>query len=283
MTKILTVEKKKSPSAAVARRTPLDPEPLAPVVDGTADDVAIHRGAAAALPLAAVLRYCIDPVLVHHNAMVGRDALLAGRTELDATGFRTDWVRITSIQSLGRAVVYAASRVEANPEDSHEVLEMLREARPLRALLLANARTMALIGRVSQAEVARIEHGRGALDAATDLLDLAILHAERELTGGASAITAAQLRRAKVLGTLLLEKIRPTGARGRSRRTPAQADAMVLRDRLWTLLVHAHTHLEHAAGALWGRDLDLHVPRLQARYVPRKRAKKPVAPAAPTE
>ena len=283
MTKTVTTTKKKSPPAAIARRTPLAPEPPAPAVDGTADDVALHRGAAAAVPLAAVLAYNADPFLAHHNAMLGRDALLAARAELDATGFRTDWARVESIQSLGRAVAYAASRVEANPLDSHEVVELLREARPLRALLLANAQTQALVGRVSPAEVARIEHGRGAIDAATDLLDLVVLHAERELAGSGSAVTAAQLRRAKVLGTLLREKVRPAGARGHSRRTPAQLDAMALRDRLWTLLVHAHAHLEHAAGALWGRDLGLHVPKLQGRYVPRKRAKKPAAPAAPTE
>lgn len=273
---------KKSPSAGASKKTPIEPEPAAPVVTGSADAVAVHRGAADALAPSAVIPFRADPHLAYHNAITGRDALLASRDAINATGFRVDWARVAAVESLALALVYAAGRVEADPRDSNEVLELLREARPLRALLLANAQTLSMVGRVSPAEVARIEKGRGAVDAATDLLDLATLHADRELTGGGSLVTAVQLRRAKVVGTALLQKIRPSGARTASRRTLAQRDAAALRDRLWTLLVQSHDLLDRAAGAVWGRDLGLHVPKLQGRYVPRKRAKKPSAPVAPT-
>ncbi|MDO9016213.1 MAG: hypothetical protein Q8S73_39935 [Deltaproteobacteria bacterium] len=252
------------------------------MVEGSLDAVQIHRGRAGALRLDEVQRCSADPHLAHHNILAARAALLDARADIDATGFTVDWSRVEGVESLALAVIYAAGRVPADPRTTGEVRALLAEARPLRALLLSNARTLSLVGRCSPEEVARIERGLGAVDAATDLIDLASLPANRELTGAGSAVTAAQLKRAKTLGTELVQKIRPSGA-GRARaRTADQENAVVLRDRLWTLLVQTHDYFERIAGARWGRDLGQHVPRLQARYVAKKRAKKPAEPVAPT-
>ena len=272
------------PLSAASKKTAsqLAPEPAAPGVEGSLDAVQIHRGRAGALRLDEVLRFSADPHLAHHNILAARVALLAARADIDATGFVVDWDRVEGVESLALAVIYAAGRVPADPRSTGDVLRLLAEARPLRALLLSNARTLSLVGRCSPEEVARIERSRGAVDSATDLIDLATLHANRELTGAGSAVTAAQLKRAKTLGTELVQKIRPAGASRASARTPAQHTAVELRDRLWTLLVQTHDYFERIAGARWGRDLGKHVPRLQARYVVKKRAKKPAEPAAPT-
>jgi|GEM_PF-755084 len=284
MARPVTSTRKKSPVAPKRRvASVIDAEPDAPEVEGSADAVELFRTRADALRPADVLRCHADPHLAYHNAISGRAALLEARAEIDATGFRVDWARVEGVESLALAVVYAASRVPADPRITGEVREMLREARPLRALLLSNARTLSLIGRCSPAEVARIERGLGSVDAATDLVDLAVLHTDRDLLGTGSAVTAAQVKRAKALGTDLLKKIRPATASRARTRTSGQEAMLALRDRLWTLLVQTNEYFERIAGARWGRDLGAHVPRLQARYVAKKRAKKPTEkPVAPT-
>ena len=109
-----------------------------------------------------------------------------------------------------------------------------------------------------------------------------MLHTNRDLFGASSAVNATQVKRAKALGTDLLKAIRPASAgRGRTR-TPGQEAMLALRDRLWTLLVQTSEYFERIAGARWGRDLGAHVPRLQARYVAKKRPKKAAAPAEKT-
>nr|MBK7067176.1 hypothetical protein [Deltaproteobacteria bacterium] len=284
MARPVTTTRKKSPVAPKRRvSSVIDVEPDAPEVEGSADAVELFRTRADALRPADVLRCHADPHLAYHNAVLGRSALLEARAEIDATGFRVDWARVQGVESLAQALVYAASRVPADPRITGEVRAMLREARPLRELLLSNAHTLSLIGRCSPAEVARIGRGRGFVDAATDLVDLAVLHTDRDLFGTGSAVTAAQVKRAKALGAELLKKIRPAGAGRASSRTSGQLFAVALRDRLWTLLVQTNEYFERIAGARWGRDLGAHVPRLQARYVAKKRAKKPAEkPVAPT-
>jgi hypothetical protein len=214
--------------------------------------------------------------------MAGRDALLAVRGDLDARSVPIDWDRIATLQSLARAVVYAADGVAANPRESNEVIALLAEARPLRRRLLASARSFALNGRCSAAEVDRIAAGRGAVDTAKDLADLARLHTVYGLVGDGSAITAAQVARAEFVGGVLREKIRPRGLGRPNGRTIDQRAAVDLRNRLWTVLVDTYALVERAGGFVWGRRMPAHIPALVARLVPRAIAPKDVAPVAPT-
>jgi hypothetical protein len=247
-----------------------------PAVLGSADAVAIHRSAADALRPAEVRRFNVDADLAFHNAMRGREALVAARPAVVASGFRVDWSRVDALASLGLAMAYAASRVEADPRESSEVRDLLREGRPLRKVLLAHARTLSLIGRCPAKEVARIAKGVGAQDVANDLSDLAALYLANGLVDG--VIDAGQVRRAEVLGAALKEKIRPGAAVRTVQRTAAQKDALALRDRLWTLFVRAYEQVEMAAGAVWGRRLGAHFPTLQARAIARKVTTKAAAP-----
>ncbi len=273
---------RKSPTSktAPAPKAEITPAPR-PEVTGDWNDVQRHRGAAAAIPLSAVRVCRTDPRLAFHNALDGRNALLAVRADLDARHLPVDWSAIESLESVGRAVIFAAGRVEAEPRRSSEVLVGLREARPLRALMLANARAQAMAGRCSSIEVDRIVRGRGAVDLAQDLVDLAFLHTNDGLTAAGSAVTDAQMWRAKALGSSLLTLINPRGHDRPSRLSNAQRDARVLRDRLWSVFVDTYAEVERAAGALWGRQLALHIPALQTRSVPRKRTPTEAAPLSP--
>lgn len=254
--------------------------PIVPMVVGSADAVLIHRAAAERLPPAEVLPFRADADLAFYNAMRGRDALVAARAAVDASGFHADWSLIDSLDSIGLAMTYVASRVEAQPRESNEVLDLLREGRPLRRVLLSYARTLSLLDRCPAREVARIAKGTGARDTAHDLADLAALFTAHGLAGTGDLIRPEQVRRAAELGTELGKKIRPAAAARPSRRTPDQLRVMDLRNRLWTLFVRAYAHVELAAGAVWGRHVAQHVPPLQARIVVRKAAAELAPPTA---
>ncbi len=253
-----------------------------PEVTGDINDFTRHEAAAAALPVAEVRPCRADVRLAVYNALSARDTVVAARADLDAAGVPVDWSRLGELDSLCRAVVYAAGRVPTVPGESSEVIALLAEGRPLRTRLLATARVHAINGRCSMAEVERIARGRGAVDLANDLVDLALLHADGDLVGDGTSVTHEQVLRAKAVGTELRAKIHPAGAARPSRITLGQHIVTVQRDRLWTLLFQAHAQLERAGGALWGRDMPKHIPALLKRHVPRKRPEKPAAPVAPT-
>lgn len=274
----ISTRSKSTTTVVPDKATPTGDAPVVHTGLGSADALAIHRGAAGNLRLAEVIPFRADADLAYYNAMRGRDVLLAARPAVDASGFRADWSRVEALGSLGLAMAYAASRVEAHPRESSEVLELLREARPLRRVLLSHARTLSLLDRCPAKEVARIEKGTGPRDVANDLADLAALYLAHDLVIAGGAVEAGKVRRAEVLGAALIEKIRPASAVRPSRRTADQQSAMALRDRVWTLFVRAYEHMELAAGAVWGRHVSKHLPSLQARAVARKAATKSAAP-----
>ena len=245
------------------------------------DDVTRHQGAARLIAAADVRPCHVDVRLALHNAIVGRDAVLSARAAIEATGFRLDVDRLGAMESLGRAVAHCARRAGDSDGVEGDVVTLLREGRPLRRLLLSAAQSYSLAGRCSAAEVRRIARGTGPLDAANDLVDLAILYANDDLVVAGGAVTAEQVARAAVIGNRLATLIRPRHVH-RPTYTNAQREARALRDRLWTLLLRTHAHVAQAAGALWGLDAHAHIPRLQSRDVPQKRLKVIVAPDQPT-
>ncbi len=245
------------------------------------DDVARHLGSARLIAAADVRPCHVDVRLAIHNALTGRDAVLAVRDAIEATGFRLDIERLAAMDSIGRAVAHCARRAGDSDRSEGAITTLLREGRPLRRLLLVSARSFSLGGRCSPAEVRRIARGSGPLDAATDLVDLALLYNNDNLVFAGGPVTAEQVARAAAIGTALVALIRPQGVQ-RPTYTPAQREARTLRDRLWTLMLQAHAHVAQAAGALWGLDASDHIPRLQTRKVPKRRPKAIVTPDQPT-
>lgn len=253
-------------------------EALAPEVTGSEADLNAVRAEADALAAGEVRALTGDPFLAAFNAGEVQSVLQAHRAEVEATGVRADWKRIDALGRIAAALLYAQSRVEADPLAGGEVRALLAEARPLRRALLADARVQALRGGLPAKEVARIEAGGGAFDTTQDLVDLAALYQPAlAALRGKTTVTAAELRRAAELGALLQKTLRPKGAGRAPRTTDAQRAARDLRDRVWTLLLRAHASADRAGGALWGRAVAEKLPALQARYVARRRAKAPPA------
>ncbi len=259
-----------------------DAEDLAPESAGSEVDFEAVRKDAEAIPAGEVRGLPGDPFLAAFNAEAVSAVLVAERDALQATGFRVQWSAIEGLPRLGAALLYAQSRVEADPRVGGVVRAQLAEARPLRRLLLADARAQALRGALPAKEVGRIESGIGPTDAAQDLVDLAALYKPRlAALRGKTTVTAAELRRAAELGAELQKTLRPKGSAPAARSTAEQKQWRDLRDRVWTLLLRAHAHADRAGGALWGRDVAEKLPALQSRYVVRRRAKAAAAPSKP--
>lgn len=89
-------------------------------------------------------------------------------------------------------------------------------------------------------------------------------------------VRGEQLRRASELGTLLLGRLKPGGAR-KNEAERSDAAQVTARDRLATLLWQRYRDVRKAAYYLWGDAFDTQVPALQARQ--RARASHPKTPA----
>ncbi len=270
-----------SQSSATSNPSVIDTDPT---VDarGNSPDVAQHRAAALALSPADVRPFRVDARLAMDNALRGRDAIVKVRAAVEATGYQLDWEGLATLDSLCRAVLHTADRTAANPRITGELLTLLREGRKLRKLLLSNARFHVLAGQCPADEVKRIAKGTGPVDAAKDLVDLAILHNAHPIMNTNGGTPPERLARALELGTQLRERLQPSGAAPVSRRTESQREAANLRDRLFTLLVRSYDPIERAGGAVWGPKLRDHIPALPTRHVARKRAKATVADDKPT-
>jgi len=242
---------------------------------GDHNDTALHLGAAGLIPLAEVRKCNIDMRLAVFNAKAARAVLIANRAAIEASGVRFDWTHLDTMNTLGRAVTFMVRQVV--PRESSEVNALLRDGRPLRRLLLSNARTQIIAGRCPADALANIARQRGPLAAADDLVNLAFVHTQHGLVDGVT-VSQEQITRAKAIGTELRDKIRPTGETRAAPLTFAQRDAITLRDRLWTLFLQRYQQMERAGGAIWGADLRKHLPSIHARFVAKK-SKKPDAPA----
>ena len=227
-----------------------------------------------------VLTLGADPMTAYHNAVVGRDAVLAERASIDATGFRARWSEIETVDEIALATSYAHGLVES-PKSSGETAALLVEAGPLRALLLSEARTRALETPKLAGEVRAIEKGGGPTDTAQDLIDLSTFFKKHKLVSAKGTATPARVARASELGTDLLKRLKPTGTKRAAKRTAAQTQAIDDCNRLWTLFATRYHHVACAGGARWGRAVIDQVPAPKTRLL-KKSAKKPAKKSPPS-
>ena len=121
-----------------------------------------------------------------------------------------------------------------------------------------------LAGLVPEPRVAQIRSGKGLFDAAQDGVALSDLYAEyRSQIAGKHPFADAQLSRIAELGHALMKLITPEGARTGS--SEAAAQAMELRDRIFSLLAIRHAELRKAGFYLFGEEVESRVPSLGAR------------------
>lgn len=228
-----------------------------------------------------------DVSLLVGNVSAGASAILAHRTEVEASLPTVDLDRVASLSQLALAVVFAAAQVDRSNPSSGAIKKLLVRANALRNELLDAARPLANAGLLSKAKLEAIEKGRGPRDKAQDCVDLAALFRGGESKiKGKTTVAKAQWNEADEVGSQLLTLLRSGRAKDAKKKPPPPelTKAIATRDRMWTLLSRDHDHLLRRPGFyLFGEaDVDAHVPALQAHHARKKKAKKNAPAAAAT-
>jgi len=224
------------------------------------------RALARTLPSDAIRRYSLDAHLAFWNAREAFKIIAPYLDELRGLP-RVDVAAIERIPDLAMALLHSVRLIHLIDPPKTNVAERLFRARRLRYAMLHQAMAAAGIGLIPETPVERIQQGTGPIDTVEDLLALATLFDQHRSVLVGPIVTEELLREAERLGRSLEDDLRPSPAR-RSQQEKEQelAQAIDDRNRIATLLVHAHAEVQTAAAYL-----RLKVPALQARRGARKK------------
>ncbi|WP_437683242.1 hypothetical protein [Sorangium sp. So ce131] len=173
---------------------------------------------------------------------------------------------VLALPDLGRALVYAATRVTARPASSREIDAKLKIVTELREPMLSLAETLARRGLLPRDVVAEIRAGSGKYDLASDGMALAHLYAEHAgALRGKHPFTEEEFAELQAASEWLLDNLTPDGARRPA--SKQRGDAEKMRDRLWTLMVRRHADLRKIGYYFRGDAFEDATPKLQSRLV----------------
>jgi hypothetical protein len=194
------------------------------------------------------------------NVAAGVAAVLAYDAHVAEHLPHVDLAEIRALPDLARAVLDAAR--EAGSEDD-EAAGLLDEAYALRVKLGAAALALVEAGVLGPRERAKVGSERGAVDLAAALAALASLFQRKvEELEGKTPLDEGDASRAAELATALRARWKPSAAARKP--GPDGMSAVERRDRLYTLLVHAHERLWAVGAYVFGHAVDERVPALGA-------------------
>ncbi|WP_437925419.1 hypothetical protein WMF37_41175 [Sorangium sp. So ce291] len=173
---------------------------------------------------------------------------------------------VLALPDLGRALVFASTRVTARPASSREIEAKLKIVAELREPMLSLAETLARRGLLPREVVAEIRAGSGKYDMASDGMALAHLYEEHaDALRGKHPFTREEFDQLREASEWLLDNLTPDGARRPATKQRGEAEAM--RDRLWTLLVRRHADLRKIGYYFHGDAFEDVTPKLQSRVI----------------
>ncbi|XXY49771.1 hypothetical protein WME91_01275 [Sorangium sp. So ce269] len=171
---------------------------------------------------------------------------------------------VLALPDLGRALIFAATRVTAKPASSGEIDAKLKVVTELREPMLTLAETLAKRGLLPKEVVVEIRAGTGKYDLASDGMALAHLYEEHAAAlRGKHPFTQEELEQLREASEWLLDTLTPEGARRPAAKQRGEAEKM--RDRLWTLLVRRYVDLRKIAYYFHGDAFEDVTPKLQSR------------------
>ncbi|WP_437760430.1 hypothetical protein [Sorangium sp. So ce1389] len=171
---------------------------------------------------------------------------------------------VLALPDLGRALIFAATRVTAKPASSGEIDAKLKIVTELREPMLTLAETLAKRGLLPKDVVAEIRAGTGKYDLASDGMALAHLYQEHaDALRGKHPFTQEEFDQLREASEWLLDTLTPEGARRPATKQRGEAENM--RDRLWTLLVRRYADLRKIAYYFHGDAFEDVAPKLQSR------------------
>lgn len=218
-----------------------------------------------------ILPFRADVILARHNVQRGVSNVLPFRARIEEELPRVPFVQIEELPELAHGVVFATLQADVAYRSQGEIATLLAEGQPLRRKLLGSAVILVEDDLMPRDEVRAIQKGRGKLDTANDLVRLGDLFIRRgSVVAGKTSVTPAEAQRAGFLGSRLQTLIQPEDAVQERKVAPGQVEHVVMRNRLWTVLVERHILLWKVGAWLWGPDVEEYVPALQSRAVSRK-------------
>ncbi|WP_437994214.1 hypothetical protein [Sorangium sp. So ce145] len=171
---------------------------------------------------------------------------------------------VLALPDLGRALVFAATRVTAKPASSGEIEAKLKVVIELREPMLTLAETLAKRGLLPKDVVAEIRAGSGKYDLASDGMALAHLYEEHAVAlRGKHPFSQEELDQLREASEWLLDTLTPEGARRPAAKQRGEAETM--RDRLWTLLVRRYADLRKIGYYFHGDAFEEVTPKLLSR------------------
>lgn len=212
--------------------------------------------------------------LAFHNTKRGVDSVLARNEEL-ATLPGVNVEELRGLPLLAQGLAFAALQVQRDMRAS-TFGGLFERAQHLRRKLLKTAEALAEAAFLDAAEV-EASRSDGHRDVVGDCLGLVALFQRHEakLTGR-SPVTPEDVQEVERVAVQLRALLAAPGEARENEASPLFFEASETRDRFWTLLTRRHDVLWRCGAWLFGRDVDIHVPPLQARH-PLVRADAPTA------
>ena len=211
-----------------------------------------------------------DAWLAYHNVKTGVASVLPRKAELAPRLTAAEISRVERLPELGLALMFAASQVNRLLERSPKIISgKLVRARRLRRILLGAAEACVEAALIEAATVEKIKAGSGLFDIAQDCVDLAQLYQGSSILMENTPAKAKPelVKEAEALGSELTTMLTPGDALPKHRKVQELQDAVVIRDRMWTLLQQEHVLLWQAGALLYGKKAADAIPKLQSRAV----------------
>ncbi|MFP2901501.1 hypothetical protein [Corallococcus sp. 4LFB] len=202
--------------------------------------------------------------LAFHNTKRGVDSVLAREAEV-ATLPGVNVAELRDLPLLAQGLAFAALRVQRDMRAS-SFGTLFDRAQQLRRKLLKTAEALAEASFLSAGDVTAA-HAEGHRDVVGDCLGLIALFRQHEAKlAGRSPVTPEDVNEVERVAQQLRALLAAPGEGRDTGSSPLLFEATETRDRFWTLLIRRHDVLWRCGAWLFGRDVDMHVPPLQARH-----------------
>lgn len=263
--KVTSSKKASKPSA------PAVPAEVVPKVEGSKDAFDRFMSEAAAIHDRDVQVFRAEASVAYHNVKAAVTLLAPLKADVATHLPKESFAKLMDTEALALGLVYAANATGlVAGRSSTGISELIKEGRVLRNVLIPAAEAAAASGLLPLAIVQQIKKGKGSLDMAKDCVALAdLFQTNAEKLRGKTAISAAQISRAALVGSELIKLVRPKGAKGGRAKSSEKVDLAHARDRLWSLLLLRYDRLERALAYLAGPRSG--APALQSRLVGRRK------------
>jgi hypothetical protein len=226
--------------------------------------------AARAVDSSAVEECRADVALAYHSVKRGLESLLSQ----DAPLGRLPDVKLEELRTLpllAQGLAFSVLQWHRHIEAA-SFGPLFEQAQRLRRKLLKAAEALAEAGLLADEDSQAVWHLSRHDVIGTCMAFSELLRRNEARVAGRSPVTAADLDEADQAVTQLRALLAPRGGPQGELTLPALVEAAQVRDRFWTLLKQRHDVLWRCGAWLYGREVELRVPPLQAVYT---RASKP--------